>query len=148
VPEATLTIAGAGPPRWLRAAHGKDGVEVVADPPDLLELVAAARVALAPLVYSVGVQNKVLEAMGRGVPVVATGAACDGLPDEARGCIAQADDPEAFAEATRWLMTDLPEARRIGRLGHAYARRNHAWETIAERFRAMYAPAGVVRSVA
>ena len=75
MPAAELTIAGADPPAWLRETASRQGAKLIANPPDMDDVIRAARVAVAPIVYSVGIQNKVLEAMAAGRPVVTTTSA-------------------------------------------------------------------------
>jgi glycosyltransferase involved in cell wall biosynthesis len=139
IPDARLAIAGAGAPRWLLVRHGRDGISVYDSPPDVLDLIARARLALAPMVYSVGIQNKILEAMACGVPVVATATATAGLVDEGAGALARADDDATFAGQVIRLLEDMPLAVAIGRAGYEYAGRYHSWAAAADRLDALYA---------
>ena len=47
--------------------------------PDLRPYLAQAAVAVSPIRYGVGIQNKVLEAMAMGTPVVTSPRACQAL---------------------------------------------------------------------
>jgi polysaccharide biosynthesis protein PslH len=136
---ARLIVAGAEPPGWLSAHAGRDGVTLLANPPAMLPLIARSRVALAPMVYSVGIQNKILEAMACGVPVVATSSAAAGLLPAARNRFLLADNVAAFAERTTQLLADAPLAARIGLDGQEYAREYHSWQRSAALFEGLYA---------
>jgi glycosyltransferase involved in cell wall biosynthesis len=140
VPEARLVIAGAEAPAWLDRWDGAAGVTLVKDPPDLMAIIGGTRVALAPMRYAVGIQNKVLEAMGCGVPVVSTSAGAAGLLPEAAGTYMLADTADAFAARVTHLMNDLPTALEFGELGHAYVRRYHTWMRARTQFEALYRP--------
>ena len=138
-PDACLIVAGSEPPAWAERQAGRDGVRIVANPPTMQPLLAAARVALAPLVYSVGIQNKVLEAMAYGLPVVASPTAAAGLLPAAHGCFGSADDTEAFAMQTAALFDDTTRAETLGRSGQEYVRTWHSWTAAARQFEALYA---------
>lgn len=138
MPSARLFIAGADPPKWLMEQNWPS-VFVVPDPPDMLTMIERARVAVVPMVYSVGIQNKILEAMACGVPVVATRSAADGLINPSGPHIVLADEPKRFARAVQDLLLDSQRATTVGRAGHEYVRLHHSWETVASIYEALYA---------
>jgi hypothetical protein len=57
-------------------------------------------------------QNKAIEALAAGVPVVVTPAVWEGLPDCARRASRCADDPGTFASAVVTLLQATPDERR------------------------------------
>lgn len=124
-PNAGLAIVGARPGPRVRALAALPGVTVTGTVPDVRPWLAAARVAVAPLRIARGVQNKILEALAMGLPVVGTPAAFEGIrltgdvPCEAHS------DPEAFASAVLLRLADashrpLPQAR-------AFVLREYDW---------------------
>jgi glycosyltransferase involved in cell wall biosynthesis len=143
IPEARLTLAGADPPGWLRRAAHQPGIELVANPDDLGALVQTARVAAAPIVYSVGIQNKVLEAMAAGVPVVGTSSAAAGLTPAGRAAMRIADTPELFADRIVELLLQPEAALVLGRQGRRYVMEQHSWQDAARRFEALYGVPGL-----
>src|SRR5262249_49176727 len=76
----------------------------------------------APLVTARGLQNKVLEALAAGLPVVTTPAVAEGLPGSAMpGCVV-ADDDRASASAILSMLRQSPmERRRFARRAHLSA---------------------------
>jgi sugar transferase (PEP-CTERM/EpsH1 system associated) len=95
-----LWIVGANPSRAVRALAGSD-VRVTGRVPDVRPYLKHARVAVAPLQIGRGVQNKVLEAMAMGLPVVVTPQAREGLDacdDELLTAATPADFSTAIAD--------------------------------------------------
>jgi sugar transferase (PEP-CTERM/EpsH1 system associated) len=113
VPTARFAIVGSGATRALRRLAANDASidlvgAVTAVPPHLWR----AAVSVAPLRVARGLQNKVLEALAAGLPVVVTNAVSDGLPVEAgAGCVV-ADSADAFARAVTALLLASPDERR------------------------------------
>lgn len=138
VPEARLIIAGADAPRWLLRHDGTHGVSIHDSPENLKSLIASARVSVAPIVYSVGIQNKVLEAMACGVPVVATSSALNGLLPAANGTLLYADDDVLFAFHIARLLSDTSDAQRLGKAGYDYVASHHSWSSVAQSFESLY----------
>jgi len=140
---ARLRIVGARPCRAVRrlAAHAQ--VEVVGTVPDIRPYVRTATVSVAPMRIARGVQNKVLEAMAMGVPVVTTAAGLEGLGtgvgltiDEAQAGagpegavpVVVADDESAFADAVCRVLKDRPLARGLSQGGRAFVLDGYQWE--------------------
>jgi glycosyltransferase involved in cell wall biosynthesis len=97
-PDARLEIVGAHPARAVRALHDPGGgIIVTGAVPDVRPFLWKASVAAAPIHTSRGIQNKVLEAIAAGLPVVVTPAVMEGLPAEVRGASRSGPTPVDFA---------------------------------------------------
>ena len=108
-PGTTLLVAGADPTPEVRRRCAENGWTLVADFADLAAVAGRARVAVAPLDYTAGIQIKVLDAADFGVPQVVTAAALRGLaPDLPMTPVDT--DPEIAAELCR-LLDDPDQAR-------------------------------------
>lgn len=138
IPEARLIIAGADAPRWILNHHGCHGIAVHDGPRDLMSLIASARVSVAPIAYSVGIQNKILEAMACGIPVVATSSAMNGLLPAAGGTLLQADDDDQLARHIAQLLSDTALTHALGRAGYDYVAAHHSWASVAHAFERLY----------
>src|SRR5262249_52371074 len=71
-PSVRLTIVGAEPSAAIRKLAKIPGVEVTGTVPDVRPYVRKAAVSVAPLLIARGTQNKILESLALGVPVVAS----------------------------------------------------------------------------
>jgi polysaccharide biosynthesis protein PslH len=112
-PDARLEIVGAHPTGAVQALDNPSGgVRVTGSVPDVRPHLWAAAVSAAPLHTARGIQNKVLEAVAAGLPVVVTPAVMDGLPAEVRVACVEAQTPEAFAASLMNLLELSPGARR------------------------------------
>ena len=112
MPDARLTLVGAGPGAGLRRRAEGAGVTVTGGVPDVRPYLWRAAVAAAPLRTAQGLQNKVLEAVAAGLPAVVTDAVAGGLPGAVRPACSVASDAAAFADAIGRLLAASPESRR------------------------------------
>ncbi|MGE0258276.1 MAG: TIGR03087 family PEP-CTERM/XrtA system glycosyltransferase [Alphaproteobacteria bacterium] len=120
-----LWIVGANPSRAVLALAGPD-IRVTGRVPDVRPYLRYARVAVAPLRIGRGVQNKVLEAMAMGVPVVATPQAREGIDACADGEILTATSPADFAAAIGRVLDG--DAGPIGARARARVVRDYGWD--------------------
>ncbi len=111
-PDARLVIVGAQPTKRLRQAAATDGsIEVTGSVADVRPYLWNSAVSVAPLATARGVQNKVLEALAAGLPVVITPTVAEGLPAAALpGCIVA--DAAGCADAVVSLLRRAPDDRR------------------------------------
>ena len=126
MPEARFVIVGARPaPAVLRLAE-QTGVTVTGAVRDVRPYLAHAHAAVAPLRIARGVQNKVLEAMAMGRPVVATPQALDGL----RECDGMdwlvAENAPALAALSLRALREQGTAM-LGARGRVCVRRYYSW---------------------
>ncbi|MFX4404606.1 glycosyltransferase, partial [Acinetobacter baumannii] len=77
--DARFHIVGRNPAPAVRALEGRAGVHVVGAVDDIRPWIGSADLVVAPLRIARGIQNKVLEAMAMARPVIASGAAAEGI---------------------------------------------------------------------
>jgi len=134
VPAARFTAVGHRPARRLvrsmRSVH--DGVEIAGSVADVRPYFAATDVFVAPLRLGRGVQNKVLEAMAMGVPVIATPLAVEGLAVQDRVHVLVAETSRQLAAAVIELLRDAELCRRLADNALRLVRDEYRWQR-AER---------------
>jgi len=128
-PKARFIIVGARPAKSVLRLARIPGIEVTGYVHDVRPYLTAATVSIAPLGTARGVQNKILEAMAAGVPVLTTPDVAKGLPDGAEPLVFTAErNAEAFAGKLLDLIKN--EETRDKRAAEAadFIRRNCVWE--------------------
>jgi len=110
--DATLVIVGASPTAALRSTCADDrSIQVTGRVADVREWLWNSAVSVAPLHVARGVQNKALEAIAAGLPIVMTKAVADGLPTLGDAA-SEADDADKFARGVLEVLAMPPAARR------------------------------------
>ena len=137
-PGATLTIAGSKPPKSLQVLARDPRVTVTGYVADMRPYVGRAEVMLSPMVYSVGIQNKVLEAMALGTPVVVAAQAAAALGARPGRDLLVAESAREFAEATLRLMDDAELRASLEQHGRAYVEQHHNWRAVTDRLVDIY----------
>ncbi|MFY7952128.1 MAG: glycosyltransferase family 4 protein, partial [Armatimonadaceae bacterium] len=139
IPDAQLWIAGAAPPRaWSRRAVERR-IRILADVPDMGVVLRGADVALCAMITVAGVQNKILEALAAGLPVVATeGCAAPVAGAVACGSVVVADGADALAAAAIDLLANPNRARARGESGRQWVVRECRWDNSAARLEAVW----------
>jgi sugar transferase (PEP-CTERM/EpsH1 system associated) len=127
-PKVQFYIVGRNPSRHVRELGRQVNVVVTGEVPDIRPYLKRATVAITPLRIARGVQNKILEAMAMGLPVVGTSNAFQGLHATSSDGIRIADDPEEFARNVVAFLQDTELCRKSSLQAKEYVRRNHSWE--------------------
>ncbi|MBK1877943.1 glycosyltransferase [Pelagicoccus mobilis] len=128
-PNAELLVAGARPTATVRAAVGavRNGT-LVASPEDMVEVIQSGDVAVDPLRVGAGLQNKILEAMACGLPVVATPLANGGIGARDRREIIIESDPRSFADEVICLINDRERNAELGVKARDFIEKLWTWE--------------------
>jgi sugar transferase (PEP-CTERM/EpsH1 system associated) len=134
-PNATFLVVGASPNERVRALDDHPGVSVTGFVDDPRAYLDDADVVVAPMRHGAGLQNKVLEAMALGRPVVASPLASEGIAIEDGHHLVVAEDDMAFATAVRGLVADVDRRRAIGHAARRLVERTYTWERIGKQLR-------------
>jgi sugar transferase (PEP-CTERM/EpsH1 system associated) len=137
-PQARFAIVGRKPDPSLQALAG-DGIEVTGEVADVRPWLMQAHVVVAPLRIARGIQNKVLEAMAMGRPVVASRAAFEGIDAAPGRDLLVADDGAAERDAVLALLADPARAEAIGAAARARMEQRYAWSACLAPLDAMLA---------
>jgi glycosyltransferase involved in cell wall biosynthesis len=112
-PDAQLSLVGSDPVAAIRRLNApENGIAVTGTVDDVRPYLWQSAVAVAPLLIARGVQNKVLEAVGAGLPTVVSPQVFDGLPRTVRAACRVGASAETFAAETTALLEMTGEQRR------------------------------------
>ena len=138
LPDASLTIVGNKPPQSILKLAQDPRVEVTGYVDDLRPSIRRADVVLSPMVYSVGIQNKVLEAMALGTPVVVAAQAVAALGAHPGQDLLVAETAPEFARAALRVMEDAQLQSSLSQYGREYVEQHHNWQVVTERLVNVY----------
>jgi len=130
-PEARLSIAGSGPPDWLRQRARGQNVNFLGEVSEAQAFMQQMSVMIAPLFAGGGMRIKVLEAMALARLVVATTLGAGGIDVENGRDILIVDDVTTFADSVIRLLRDANIANRIGSAARATGRNRYDNDTLA-----------------
>jgi sugar transferase (PEP-CTERM/EpsH1 system associated) len=149
LPETPFLIVGRNPGRKVRDLEKIPGVTVTGFVPDVRHYLARSAVSVAPFSIAAGIQNKILEAMAYGLPVVATPRAAQGLSPAVAAAVRTAANPREMADAVVHLLRDPLAARNAGMEGRRRVSREYGWDAALEKLIAVVeSPAADGRRIA
>jgi glycosyltransferase involved in cell wall biosynthesis len=132
IPTANLVLAGARPSKAIKRLAQAPGVLLIPGPEDLGAVVAGAGVAVVPMRAGTGMQNKVLEAMAVGTPVVTTPRAAEAVGAAPGTHLLVGEDATAIATAALALIDDPAEARLMAERARLFVEKHFGWDASAE----------------
>ncbi len=141
VPDAQLQIVGSKPTRAVRrlAQENPGRVVVTGSVPDMRAYLSRATIAVAPILYGAGIQNKVLEAMAMATPVVATPKAVSALSVCNGTELLIGNHPSELADQIVRLFDQPGFRNELGARGRHYVEMYHDWHRIAAQLEGVYA---------
>jgi glycosyltransferase involved in cell wall biosynthesis len=132
-PNVKFVVAGQRPIDKVKALDNGKNIFVTGFIPDLSETYNSASVVVAPLRFGAGTQNKVLEAMSMGIPVVCSNIGFEGLGiHDGQGAFMRLGASD-FADQVVALLSNEDLRENTGKKGIEVIQKSFTWETIAER---------------
>ncbi len=126
--------SGAGPDTEAVLARAAGRVTFLGQVPDARAAMAAADVLVVPLRVGSGTRVKVVEALGTGLPVVATPKAVEGLPVQAGVHAAVATEPRDLAREVVALLDSVERRRAMSAAARELVERTASWEAVTPEF--------------
>lgn len=137
-PEVRFSIVGVNPRKSIRNLAKNPAIEVTGFVPDLRPYVTRAAVFVCPLLAGSGIQNKLLQAMALGTPIVTTSIATQALKVKDGEHLLIADEPQQFADRVAALITDINLQKRLSVNARSYVEENHDWSSIGKKLESIY----------
>lgn len=122
-----LSIIGAEPSREILRLGDLPGVTVTGTVPDVRDYVRNAALSVAPLFIARGTQNKILESMAMGVPVVCSEMASAGVDAVSGQDLLTATTPDEYVAAISRILDDAQEREKFSRVGRERVLSHHSW---------------------
>lgn len=133
-----LWIVGKDPPQRIQKLAENPAILVTGTVEDIRPYLQKATMAVAPIIYGAGIQNKVLEAMACGTPVIASSQAVSALSIRPGRDALIADEPGKFAQSVLDLLKNPNQQREVGQAGRRYVEKNHRWTDITSNLVRIY----------
>jgi len=137
-PTTHLVIVGKDPSADVKNLANNPLITVTGTVNDIRPFLWKATVAVAPLVYGAGIQNKILEAMATGTPVVTTSKAISALQTVPGKDIIIADTSDDFSLEVLHLMENQDFRQGIAASGLRYVRNYHNWAMVSNQLLERY----------
>jgi len=154
LPDARLWVVGKNPPREIRrlgtqwkdsaavpyrcngSARGR--VLITGEVEDIRPFLRRATVAVAPIQYGAGIQNKVLEALACGTPVVATPPAVSTLALSPGSDLLVAESPDELPRMILAVLRNTDLACRLGLAGRRAVEHSYRWNSAVATLEKVY----------
>jgi polysaccharide biosynthesis protein PslH len=126
-PDLTWKIIGKNPGAIQGIVAGDPRIVVTGFVDDAVQSLAAAQVAVVPLLAGSGTRVKILEAWAAGTPVVSTTIGAQGLECRDQEHLLIADSPDRFVAGVSRLLDSVEDRRRIGTAGRKLYEERYTW---------------------
>ncbi len=145
-PSAHLEIVGKDPAPVIQMLGQSPNITVTGYVPDMRPYLAQAALAVSTVRYGVGIQNKVLEAMSMGTPVVCSTQASSALRATHGRDLLVGDTPEQIAKHILDLLKSPEKREAVGQAGRQYVEQHQTWDSAAALFETLYHKAQRVKT--
>ncbi len=128
VPDAQFKIVGANPTKAVKRLKSIEGVVVCPNVPSVQPFMNEAEICVLPIRFSIGLQNKLLEALAMGKPVVATSGVTQGVHPDIQAAVVVANKEEEFVASVVELLKNPSKKETLKTKGLKAIKEHCDWE--------------------
>lgn len=125
----SILIAGAEPSEEIIKLK-KDGVEIIGWVDDIRTCYYESKLFVAPMKISIGLQNKLLQALSMKIPCITTPLANNALGAKNNDEIILAESAEQFSESILTILQNQDKYNQLAENGYHFVKANYAWNTM------------------
>ena len=134
IPDAIFKIIGANPRKdFIFAVKNIAGVEVLGRVDDVREYMSDCKVSVCPVKIAGGIQNKILEAMAMGIPVVSTPEGAEGIGAD-ENILKVAVSNKEFSQKVIDIMENNVMQKEISTKSRKFVTDNFSWEKVGDEW--------------
>ena len=126
-PAITFFIAGATPTVKIQNL-ANNGITVSGWMEDIRDSFYTSKILIAPMLISIGLQNKILQAMAMKIPCVISTMANNALGATHEKEVFVANTPEEYSRYIHLLLTDKEKYSQLTNAAYVFVRKNFNWE--------------------
>jgi len=130
--DVRLVIAGANPSKEILKLNS-DHIIVTGWVDDMRIYFAQSKIHLAPMLISIGLQNKILQAMAMKIPCIVSTLANNAIHAPAGDCLLIADNPKEYVDAILYLLDDKEAADRLAESSFQFVLNNFGWDKVVRQ---------------
>lgn len=126
-PSSEFRIVGSNPLPSVKKLTSIAGVSVTGFVPDVRPHVQESALSVVPLRIARGTQNKMLECMAMGIPVISSSTAAKGVQARPNDHYLVADTPVQYAESVSRILNDPQWAANMAQAARGHIESTHNW---------------------
>ena len=134
-PESTFWIVGANPPKEVLNLQSVEGINVTGKVDRVEDYCYDAAVSICPIRIGAGIQNKVLESMAMGIPVIASPVGIEGLRVKDGETILAASSPDEYVMKISQLFENTDLAVRISEQARQCIEQDYSWDNLLNGYK-------------
>jgi len=134
-PGAKFYVVGSNPPKQVSNLSKQPNICVTGRVDSVYDYYADSTVSVCPVNIGAGIQNKILESMSVGVPVVASTMSSSGLLDGYQDSILIANDVDEWVDCVIRMFTDFSLYEEKSRKAGEYVRKNYDWSCVLKPYK-------------
>lgn len=132
-PTVKLLIAGINAPKHIKKLQSEN-INIIEHFDDISDSIALSKIMLAPMKISIGLQNKILQAMAMKTPCVVSSLSNNAIKAPNNKSIIEANTPSEFLKEIVELLNNEQKMFEIGQEGYLFVKEHYSWEKQNELF--------------
>ena len=125
-PTTSLLIAGIGATKKIKNYQNKD-IHVIERFEDISDSIAFSRIMVAPMLISIGLQNKIIQAMAMNVPCIVSPLSNKPIGGKHGLNIIEAETPKQYSTAILDLLNNHNKREQIAQNGFKFVKSKFSW---------------------
>ena len=141
LPNIKLVVAGANPSSKIKELQSEN-IDVTGWVDDIRPYFSQSKIMLAPMLISIGMQNKILQGMAMKIPCITTQLANNAIEASNGTEVIIANTAEEFANAIIDLLNDESKQNKIAENAFTFVNKNYTWQAMTEKLNALFSGSG------